>query len=310
MTVDTLAKPESNTLLEDTEQLSWLEELWGEGASEFLWDIDEVPAPVWLVEGIVVRQGLTLIYGESGVGKTTFCLYLIDALQEGKSLFGRKCKKAKALLIEQDQSPPIMGEQKRKLGRPEKLAVVKGQIKWNNTTKKLDSDLEVVLTFKPDVVIIDAYTSLGIDDINSPSSSLTFDALRTLSQEYNCAFILTHHTNKRGTQMGSALNIAKMDSVIFLKSKEESEGVKKIEVKQEKIKGDACEDITLTFDTNTLRMTAKETIKDMVFRLKDEGKPDEDVKSEVAEGSPETVGRYLREWAKEHKGEADFSAPL
>ena len=93
--VETPIKPDSDTLGKDIEKLSWVEEVWGEGADRYLWDIDEVPEPDWLVEGIVVRQGLTLIYGESGVGKTTFCLYLIDALDEGKPLFGRKCKKAK-----------------------------------------------------------------------------------------------------------------------------------------------------------------------------------------------------------------------
>ena len=57
-------------------------------------------------------------------------------------------------------------------------------------------------------------------------------------------------------------------------------------------------------------MTAKETTKEQVYRLKDEGKTDEDVKAEVTEAKAETVGRYLREWAREHKGEADFPAPL
>jgi RecA-family ATPase len=293
------------------EESPWIEQLWGKGASEFLWDIDEVPEPDWLVEGMVVRQGLTLIYGESQVGKTTFCLYLIDALDEGKPLFGRKCKKAKVLFIEQDQSPPITRGQKRKLGKPEKLAVVKLQIKWNNTKKEFEPSLGAVLTLKPDVVIIDAYTSLGVEDINHPSAGLTFDALRVLSQEYNCAFVLIHHTNKSGTQMGSGLNVAKMDSVIFLAKKgQDSEGVIKIEVRQGKIKGDNCEDIELTFDTNTLKMTTKETTKDMVFRLKDECKTDEEVKSEVTEAKPASVERYLRAWAKEHEGGSGFSGSL
>ena len=92
-----------------------------------------MPEPDWLVEGMVVRQGLTLLYGPSKVNKTTFCLYLINALDDGKSVFGRKCKKTKVLLIEQDQSPPITGEQKHELGRPKKLTVVKEQIKYPRT---------------------------------------------------------------------------------------------------------------------------------------------------------------------------------
>ena len=111
--------------------------------------------------------------------------------------------------------------------------------------------------------------------------------------------------------MGSGLNTAKMDSILLLtKTQDKPNGIKEITVKQEKVKGDACEDIKLTFDTNTLRMTTKETVKEQVFRLKDEGKSDEEVKSEVTVGKPGTAERYLREWAKKYKGEADYSAPL
>lgn len=303
MTVTILDKPESATFVKEIEKLSWLEEVWGKGASDDIIDIDNVPKPDWLVEGIVVRQGLTLIYGESQVGKTTFCLYLIDALQNGKPFFGRQCKKAKVLLAEQDQSPPMLRGQKEKLGRPDRLGIIKEEVRWNNKDKVFFLYLEtkILKVYKPDVVIIDAYTSLGIEDINHPSASLSFDALRTFSTRYNCAFVLTHHTTKGGGQMGSNLNIAKMDSVIFLtKQGQESKGVIKIEVKQEKIKGDNCENIELTFDTNTLQMTGKETLKERVFRLKDEGKTDNEIMSEVTEGKPETVGRYLREWAKQH----------
>jgi len=137
-----------------------------------------------------------------------------------------------------------------------------------------------------------------------------FDKLRGHSKDYNCAFVLIHHTNKSGGQMGSGLNTAKMDSVLFLSKTVESEGILKIKVKQEKIKGDACEDITLTFDTNTLRMTANETAKQRVFRLKDEGKTDVQVKAEVLGVRSDTVARYIRSWESEHKGEADSSAPL
>jgi RecA-family ATPase len=305
----TLTIPEPKTLANDNE-LTWLEEDWGKGASEFLLDIDKVPEPDWLAEGIIVRQGLTLIYGESQVGKTTFCLHLIDALQEGKPFFGRKCKPSKVLLVEQDQSPPITGRQKRKLGKPKKLAIVKGQIRWSDTKGEFESNLEVALTFNPDVIIIDAYTSLGIKDINHPSAGLVFDALRVLSQTYNCAFVLIHHTNKGGGQMGSGLNIAKMDSVIFLSKQAETDGIKTIKVEQEKIKGDGCEDIILTFDTNTLRMTTIENVKKQVFRLKDEGLSDEEVKKEMIETKPDTLKRYLREWAKEHKRGSGFYRSL
>ena len=308
--VATLIRPEFDTLAKDTESPSWIEEVWGQGASKDIIDIDNVPEPDWLVEGIVVRQGLTLIYGESQVGKTTFCLYLIDALQTGNRFFGRQCQKAKVLLAEQDQSPPMLRGQKEKLGRPEKLGVIKDELKWDNKSKVFDAKLDNILkAYRPDVVIIDAYTSLGIEDINHPSAGLTFDGLRIFSKRYNCAFVLTHHTTKGGVQMGSNLNTAKMDSVIALernkegKSREgelkESGGLLAITAKQEKLKADSCEDIDLIFNTNTLQMTQLKSPKERVKELKAQGKPvNEVVKILEMDGvdvTRETIKRYYRE---------------
>jgi KaiC/GvpD/RAD55 family RecA-like ATPase len=309
--VDTLERPETTTFVEDIKELSWIEELWGEGADDDIMDIDNVPKPDWLVEGIVVRQGLTLIYGESQIGKTTFCLHLIDALQRGETFFGRYCQKAKVLLAEQDQSPPMLRSQKEKLGRPERLGIINKEVRWDNKTKVFAPYLEktILEIYEPDVVIIDAYTSLGIEDINHPSASLSFDALRTFSKRYNCAFVLTHHTTKGGTQMGSNLNTAKMDSVIALKRKnenkkkgdevEDSGGIIEVKVKQEKLKADRCEDIDLIFNTNTLKMTRTKTTKEYVKELKAQGESvDKVIQLLELDGhgvKRDTIKRYYRE---------------
>jgi predicted ATP-dependent serine protease len=293
---------EPNVLLQENkwkiDEKNWIEQTWGKEASEILLDIDSVPEPDWMVEGIVVRQGLTLIYGDSGVGKTTFCLHLIDALQKGSNFFGRKCKRSNVLLVEQDQNPPILKSQKMKLGRPDKLAIVKDPILWDNKSKKFTDNLNgKILRLCPDVVIIDAYTSLGIEDINHPGAGLAFDALRRYSKEFDCAFVILHHTNKSGDQMGSMLNIVKMDSVIQMSKKKEkdSQGIVEIFVKQQKVKGDAYDNIELMFDTRTLRMFMKENTKQAVYRLMDEGRTLEQILVDLADKEkPETIRRYYR----------------
>ena len=60
-------------------------------------DVSEFSKPDWIVEGLVVRNGLALLYGDSGSGKTTLCLYLANAIQHGKDLFGLKCKQGKVI---------------------------------------------------------------------------------------------------------------------------------------------------------------------------------------------------------------------
>lgn len=280
-----------------------VEQVWGAGTSKYILDIDKVPKPDWLVEGIIVRQGLTLIYGESKVGKTTFCLYLIDALQTGKPFFSRKCKGGKVLIAEQDQSPPLLRAQKDKLGIPKKLWVVKVPLRWDNKGYVFNADLEGLLcTCHPDVLIIDAYTSLGVADITLPSAGLTFDELRVKSQQYNCAFVLIHHTNLGGHQMGSNLNVAKTDSIIVLqKDTRVNEttvgGVTAIVAKQEKIKADDCDDIKLNFNTKTLEMTQVNTksCRQQVLQYKQEGKTVEEIIELLPDEKPDTIRRYCRE---------------
>jgi hypothetical protein len=48
------------------------------GIGSLVTEVGDFKEPEWLVEGVVVRKGLTIIYGDSGGGKTTFTLYMTD----------------------------------------------------------------------------------------------------------------------------------------------------------------------------------------------------------------------------------------
>lgn len=67
-------------------------------------------------------------------------------------------------------------------------------------------------------MIIDSVSSLGIEDINHPSSAILFDKVRELASKYYCGFILLHHPNKSGDVMGSNLIKAKVDCLLQLQA--------------------------------------------------------------------------------------------
>ncbi|MFC2060528.1 AAA family ATPase, partial [Chloroflexota bacterium] len=70
--------------------------------------IMNIPEPKWLVEGLVVREGITLIFGAQHVGKTSLMLQLIACAHVGKKYISLNLDKFNPLLIEQDENPSLL----------------------------------------------------------------------------------------------------------------------------------------------------------------------------------------------------------
>ena len=252
-------------------------------------DVSEFPEPDWIVEGLVVRNGLTLLYGDSGAGKTTLCLHLVDAVQHGKDLFGLKCKQGKAIFIENDEPVELLRSAKDKLGLPAKLSVVNVEISWDADKKKFSKELRDLLYYEsPDIVIIDSYTSLGIPDITRPESGLVLDELRRLAREHQCAFVIIHHVNKSGEQIGSSLHKAKMDSIVSLVNVNNT-----VTLTQVKVRGTKFAEKDIDFDPVTLKMTeAKITLKAKVKQLKAQGLSQKQIQSTFPTAKTATIRKY------------------
>ncbi len=252
-------------------------------------DVSEFPEPDWIVEGIVVRNGLTLLYGDSGTGKTTLCLYLVDAVQQGKDLFGLKCKQGSPIFIENDESGELLRSHRDKVGLPAKLPVANVEITWQSDSKKFNKEFgDLLYYYKPDVVIIDAYTSLGIPDITRPESALVLDELRRLARKNECAFVIIHHVSKSGDQIGSSLHKAKMDSMVSLVNINN-----KVTLTQEKVRGTKFDQKVINFDPITLKMTdAKITLKDEVKQLKAQGFTLKEIQAKFPTAKRDTIRKY------------------
>lgn len=65
----------------------------------------EEDATVWLIPDLLPDFGWTLFIGAEGSGKTTFCLQLCQALDEGTIFLGKQTTKTKTLYIQADSSP-------------------------------------------------------------------------------------------------------------------------------------------------------------------------------------------------------------
>lgn len=252
-------------------------------------DVSEFPEPDWIVEGLVVRNGLTLLYGDSGAGKTTLCLYLADAIQHGKVLFGLKCKQGKVIFIENDESPELLRSHRDRVGLPARLRVASVDIVWDAGKRRFNKEFGDLLYYEsPDVVIIDAYTSLGIPDITRPESALVLDELRRLAKEHQCAFVIIHHVSKSGDQIGSSLHKAKMDSMVSLVNINN-----RVTLTQEKVRGTKFDQKVIDFDPHTLKMTdANISLKDQVKQLKAQGFTLKEIQAKFPTAKRDTIRKY------------------
>ncbi len=265
---------------------------------DYVGDVSDFEEPDWIVDGIIVRNGLTLLYGESGVGKTTFLLNMADSIQRRVNLFGRDCRQGTVLFIEQDETGQLLRQHRDIMQKPNPLLVARKDIVWEGRHFCVDFD-NTLRVCQADVVIVDSYTSLGIEDITRPESGLVFDELRRKARQYNCAICIVHHTSLSGRPMGSSLHIAKVDSMIALNKAASGDGFDTINIIQEKIRGTRFEPLTLRFYHTTLEMRPLQaTLKDQVRELFFAGTPDDEIVSMFPPTQRSTIRRYLREFRR------------
>ena len=261
--------------------------------SEYVTDAREATEPDWVIPGIAVRNNSGLIVGDAGVGKTTFYLYLTDALMNGSEFAGIRCTRCRPLIVSQDEDHSLLKSHWATMGKTSILPVAKKDIVWDKSKCDFNQDFEMTLkAYQPDIVFVDSYTSLGIPDITRPESGLVYDAINKMARHNKCSIILIHHTNLSGEQMGSSLHRAKVSSIVSISKL----GDDRIMVTQDKVRGTHFEPIAIHFNRETLLMTRQPgNVKDEVRRLMRQGKTEEEIVSGLPASKKETVKRYIRE---------------
>jgi predicted ATP-dependent serine protease len=186
--------------------------------------VSEVDPAEWIVEGLAIEEGISILFGDKGVGKTTLSLQLLNAVMSRQNrVLGLKVKPVEAFIIEQDESPGVFRNHRdrvlEKLPSLDGLEVPKVFVMWNERGNDFDYLEELIKQFPARLVIIDSFTSLGIPDINHPRTSIILDTLRRIGNKTDCSFILLHHVNKGKTILGSVTLQIKADSIAELTPK-------------------------------------------------------------------------------------------
>jgi len=176
-------------------------------------DLGTLPPIKWIIPGEIPDQGLTIVYGPSGVGKSFFVLdYALRIAQylkvlyiaaEGEGGFRTRVQ-AWQTHYKQDVGELHFYMNVAALLDDKERAAFMGQI------------LDFV---KPQVLIVDtvAHCMLPGNENDTRDMGLFIRAAKGIQKAYQTAVILVHHTNKEGQQeRGSGALRAAADSMIKL----------------------------------------------------------------------------------------------
>jgi|GEM_PF-6333479 len=162
--------------------------------------LDKVKDVFWIVPGIVLERGTTCCAGESEAGKTTFWLQLSKALLDGGDFFGIPIKEPmeRILWFEIDEDLSMLKDQVEKVSSDllQRLLVF-SDLRWDKTNRVITGLDEIVYWNRPQLIIIDAIGSIGLqDEDDNTEISALYKYLRVLMTRYNFSTALLHHLSK------------------------------------------------------------------------------------------------------------------
>jgi archaellum biogenesis ATPase FlaH len=153
----------------------------------------------WYIEGWLHSEGLMLVTGAPGVGKTQFSLDLAYRLATGDSVLGKPKVSPKTvafLSLEMDilELKYIFEHQAREFKATEL---------WDKNTKVFVYDEGTFKAYektikdnKPDVIVIDSLSELATEDLKEGEAREIMRWFKRMRRTYGCAIIVIHHNRK------------------------------------------------------------------------------------------------------------------
>ncbi|MBS0624941.1 MAG: AAA family ATPase [Verrucomicrobia bacterium] len=171
----------------------------------------------WLIEGIIPKGAVSLLFGRGGIGKTTLALQICDAISSGGSFLGIPAEKTPVIYVDYENSLAILVDRLKKVGGEQILF-------WttDDSPAQLDKDPQAYVNLLKNhsnaLLIFDTLRSAQTGDENeSRSMALVMQTLRQL-RDQGATIILLHHTRKGSdsTYKGSTAIFDLVDHVMGL----------------------------------------------------------------------------------------------
>jgi len=205
-------------------------------------DLDALPDPVWLVEGLLIEKSLGVLYGASGAGKTFIALALAGAICVGADFLGRSVAEGHVLYVAAEshwQLKKRLRALRRHLGVRQlgALSVVPMPVHFHSPDEVAEFITQLAAQ-QPEgyaLTIVDTLSrcSAGMDENLTAHRELSLDGIRQVMDATGGAVLLLHHTGwKTDRERGSSALRAAVDTL--LKLEEDGNSTLTLEVEKQR----------------------------------------------------------------------------
>jgi KaiC/GvpD/RAD55 family RecA-like ATPase len=196
-------------------------------------DLENLPDPIWLIDGVLPAKSLCVLYGEPGCGKTFVGLSMALSMAAGHRWCGKPTKPGSVLYV---AAEGLFGLRPRVRAYQRKHEITAQQVRYFGTGFNLlkEDDIKKVLSslqaasFQPDLIILDTLARLipGADENSAQDMGRAVAAIDRLRRQTSATVLLVHHTVKTGRwERGSGALRGAADVMIECSRKESTDFV-------------------------------------------------------------------------------------
>jgi RecA-family ATPase len=174
-------------------------------------DISRLPAPEWLVREYFPAEGVAVIWGQPGIGKTLLMIHLAKCVVRGGRWHSRKAKRGGVLFYEGEG----LGEFKPRLEAldaylPKRKGAAAAPILFRDGTVDLNDARQVAAVVRTArsveqdtgervrLIVIEPLIESMSGEENAEGMDQASRALRWIAQEVGCCVVVAHHSNASG----------------------------------------------------------------------------------------------------------------
>lgn len=182
------------------------------------------PKISWLIEGLLIAGGTSLLVGDPKRGKSQLVRHLVYSCLSGQNFLGNAVNdKRKVIYLALEESPTELRKYLVSLGVEETSEnLLIGDRSWSvgNNLNELENDIN---KHKPSVCVIDTFVAFSdLTDMNEYAKVYKLlQRISAIARNENCHILIVHHKNKSeagGTKgiMGSQAFFAAVDTCMLL----------------------------------------------------------------------------------------------